>query len=444
MNAEARELLVISHGMPPTPRLIKLLKHLPERGWSVRLLTPSRAPLVDPRFAGPWLDGVATDRVSALRPISDWLRGAPAPRNVEAWVGAARPGEPSWIERLGRRLLLWTNTPDDLIGWIPFAVPRILRLMRRHPIRAVLASGPPFSSVLIGSLASRLGRRPLVADFRDAWVEDEDDPFGTLGGRFRAPYGRGRIAVLRGLERFCLGSAEAVFFTSHYTLTRYLRRYPKLHPKVELVLNGAEETDFAAPAEALSSFTFSHVGTLHDYQWRDVQLFLSALFRARSREPALRSARLWLAGHIGDAFLARLRAAITELQIADSVSVDGPMPYARAVSVLKGSGAVLLFAGGNRFTRLTKVSDAAASGRPVLALAASDGETARCVRDLGQTVYSGDSADELAAILVSLFQQGPPAQGVEHPFPFPYPHPANWRTGVEQIARRLDRIAGPA
>lgn len=342
------------------------------------------------------------------------------------------------VESLARRVLLACNTPDGLVGWIPFAAARARNLARRGAFDAIFASGPPFSVVLAGAIASRLTGRPWVADLRDAWVEDPDDPFGVIGGSFRAPYGRGRIRVLRWMEALCLRSARSILFTSRHTLERYATRYPDLGPRAELVLNGVDERDFLVPPVAFANFTFAHTGTLHDYQRDNVDLLLRAFGHARVRSPGV--ATLYLAGHIGDSLRAWLDGRIAGLGLADSVVVDGTIPYARAIAVMKGAGAILLLAGRNRFMRLTKVSDAAAAGRPILALAAEDGETGRCVRELGGTVYSGDSMEELAQILTRLQEQGPPRPDEHHAFPFPYPHPANWRTAAEQVARRLDAI----
>jgi hypothetical protein len=90
--------------------------------------------------------------------------------------------------------------------------------------------------------------------------------------------------------------------------------------------------------------------------------------------------------------------------------------------------------------RLTKVSDCLAAGRPMLALAPEDSETARHVREAGDTVYSGHSVEELATVLRQLFQRHHNDSFEEKPFPFPHPNPLNWQTNAMQLAARLDAL----
>jgi glycosyltransferase involved in cell wall biosynthesis len=328
-----------------------------------------------------------------------------------------------------------------MVGWLPFALYAGIRLIRRHPVRAIVASGPPFTTVLLGWLLTLLTSRPLLVDMRDAWAEDESDPFGTIGGRFRAPYGKLRIRTLRRLEGTVIKAARGIFFTSTYTLRRYLERYPGAAPRSELVLNGVEESDFAREPPATNAFTFAYVGTLHDYQLPDVERFLAAFAHALTVDPSFGSARVFLAGHHGAALAKHLEALVSQYRLGDCVTIAGPIPHEEAIDVLKAAGTILLVAGANPFVRLTKIPEAAAAQRPVLVLAAPGSETARCATDLGQTVSSGQSIQELAGLLLRF-------RGAERPgvagFPFPYPHPANWRAAAEQVARRLDTVTREA
>lgn len=439
-----REILVLVPALPPTPRALKLCQHLLSFDWRPCLLAPKRPDRADWRFGGLPED-VHVETTRFLRPLSERLRprGASAKATSrEQGPEAGRAGSFGILGGLARRALLWANTPDDAAGWLPFAVARALKLARERPIRALLATGPPFTTVVAGSLVARATGLPLVADFRDAWTLDEADPFGTIGGNFRAPFGRPRRKALRWLEERCLSASGLVLFTSRFTQDRYLETFPALKEKALLLLNGVDEGDYEAPPERLDGFTFTCIGSFHEFQWPQVDLLLAALALARERYSAFATARLRLGGFMGTAFTERLNQGIAARGLAATVCVEGVMPHARAVALQKGSGALVLFAGANRFIRLTKVSDCMAIGRPTLAMAAADGETGRCIREIGGHVYSGASTEELAGILWELFQQGPPAIAPEAPFPFPYPHPLHWRTSVERLARRLDAL-GP-
>jgi glycosyltransferase involved in cell wall biosynthesis len=354
----------------------------------------------------------------------------PAPRPAECELGR--------VQRMIRSILLWLNTPDDLVGWLPFAVWRGYWLGRQAKVGLILASGPPFTTVLIGALLKRLTGWSFVADFRDAWVNDRSDPFRVIGGSFRAPYGRTRIRALEAIERFCLSHSDLVVFTSTFTRNRYCHSYPFLKTRSVVILNGAEEEDFVAPPQRQEAYTFTYIGSLHEFQLPQLGLFLRALREGSQRSSVLAASRVLIAGSRGSQADAWLRSQIVAEGLLELTTLLGDVRHEEAVAFLKGSGAILLFVGENCYPRLTKVTDAAAVKRPVLAFASEGAETALHIRTLGQIVYSGTSAVEVATLLESLATDGwsPP----DGKFPFPYPHHLNWRAAAKHLASLLDRL----
>jgi hypothetical protein len=210
-----------------------------------------------------------------------------------------------------------------------------------------------------------------------------------------------------------------------------------------LVVNGIDSEAFETPARSLGGFSFVYVGTLHEFQIADVELFLESLARARQLEPALATSLVYLAGYRSNRIEARLRERARRLGLESGLISAGMLPRPDATAVVKGAGVLLLFAGSNHFTRLSKLSDYAAAQRPIIALAAANSETARCVRELDQSVYSGSSADALAELIVQVFRQNRARPPTDSTFPFPFPHPLNWQTGAKQLAELLDRLVPP-
>ena len=436
-----RGVLVLTASFPPTPRVLKLSKHLPSFGWTPHVVVPAPRRLGDPRFGAAQLPSDLEIHATACVPTPSQILSRRASRRATgpapAPGGAPRAARPARAGMgLLRSALLWLNTPDELIGWLPFAWWRGRTLTRRRDIRAIIASGPPFSTVLAGALLHAWTGLPLIADFRDAWTLDPADPFGTIGGTFRAPYGRRRVAALQALEHFCLARSHRVLFTSQYTHDRYIEAYPFLAGRSAIVWNGVEESDFRAPARDLGAFTFAYVGSLHDYQWPQVELFLRAFRIASSRWPEMASSRLLFAGHRGDDLQRRLAGLLEGEGLSPRTTLLGVLQHDDAVAVMKGAGALLLFVGSNRFIRLFKLSDCAAAGRRILTLAADDSETARHTRRLGHDVYAGDSADELAERLRGAVASGLTTTNDE--FRFPFPHELHWRRATQQVAELLD------
>jgi hypothetical protein len=106
---------------------------------------------------------------------------------------------------------------------------------------------------------------------------------------------------------------------------------------------------------------------------------------------------------------------------------------------MKGAGAILMLAGANRFTRLSKLSDGLATGRPLIGFAPLDSETAAHLRAEGQSVLSEPTAGDVARTLVDLRRARAP--GTED-FPFPFPHELHWRSLAARVTERLERYTG--
>lgn len=441
-----RRLLIVVHAFPPMPRILKFARHLPEFGWDASFLAPRQRARGDERFGGARsLPGVEVRETFFLPAPENVARAAAALRGRPAsGMGeeARPPVDPARapLGTLARRLLLWGSTPDDLAGWLPWAVWQGRRLVRRKRIDALLASGPSFSSVLAGVLLGRLTGRPLVADFRDAWVQDPVDPFGCVGGSFTAPEDRPRTRVLAWLERRSIAAAGSILFTSDSTREAYDRVYPEAAARSRVLYNGVEESDFGAAPEPFAGFAFTCVGTLHEFQREQVQLFLRAFGLALRREPGMAGCEVRFCGHRPASIEAAIEHAARDAGVEARLRREGGVAHARVVSLIKGSGAQLLFVGRSRFIRPSKLSEYLATGRPILALASHDSETARQLNGSAHAVFGGESPDELAAVIAGLWRSHWQDRPSTHPFPFPYPHPLNWRSSAAALAGLLDRL----
>jgi glycosyltransferase involved in cell wall biosynthesis len=423
-----RSLLVVAPAYPPMPRLLKLQEYLPELGWRPVFLVP-RGREGDPRFVTE-PTGRVDARADRVNPQA--LRWMPAfLRRQNAWTG--------WL----RLVFLWLHTPDELVRWIPWAVVRGRRAIREHDAALILASGPPFSTALVGLLLGGLTGAPLVSDFRDAWTIDPVDPFGCLNGTFRAPPSPRRRAFLTWLERKVFERSRLVLFTSDQTCASYIGRYPWLASRSSVLYNGVDEKDFAhapAPAEALA---VTYVGTLHEFQMAQAELCLRAFAQLAESGPC-QSVQFRLAGHRTPRIDARLRGLASQLGIAARSRFDGPLLHRAAIELLRGRGVQLLFAGQSQLIRLSKVSDCLATGRPILALAREDSETARHVLAAGHAVYGGSSEGELARLLRELLRRPAATSSNTPPFACPYPHRLHWQSIGEAAARLFGNLVKPA
>ena len=431
----ARCVLMLVSGFPPAReyvlRTVKFAKYLPEWGWTPLIVTPFGKVGVgtEPLVAVP--DGVAVKRIPrapTLSALVAWMRkgrdGGGSGSSVA--FGTKTRAISRWFESGARRILLWGDTPDAFAGWIPFAVVAGWWLARRYEVCAIHASGPPFSVVYAGVELSRLTGLPLIADFRDAWTLDSSDP-----GEFWGP-SRMKNRLLRILERRVLRRSRAVLFTSRATRTLYLNEYPMIEAKSHIIYNGADPDDFVGATPGIERATVAHVGTLHDFQWNQVEMFLRGFAQALLAGGVPPDTQLIFAGAIGQKLRLRLEARVRELGIDCFVQVTDFLPHGQAVRWMRGSRVLLLFAGTNPYVRLSKISEYLAAGAYMLAFASGESETAEEVRRYGGRVLSEASEEAVAAALMVAFStqsdKRSRLQSLEHP------HPLNRRTEAQYLA----------
>lgn len=148
-------------------------------------------------------------------------READAPRD---WLK-----ERSWLSALYTHLI---NFPDAQIGWMPGAVWSGRRLIKGWRPDIIFASGPPFTTLLIAHILSRVARLPLVVEFRDRW---SDDPY------YPPPPWRRKLDMW--LERHIVARSVSVVTVSEPWAEAYRLRYGK--PTL-VVCNGYDAEEIGA------------------------------------------------------------------------------------------------------------------------------------------------------------------------------------------------------
>jgi glycosyltransferase involved in cell wall biosynthesis len=229
-------------------------------------------------------------------------------------------------------------------------------------------------------------------------------------------------------------------FTSRATRALYIGEYAGIKDRSYVIYNGADPDDFIEEVSPTERPTVAHVGTLHDYQWHQVQAFLLAFARSLRGGAVPRDSEIVFAGTIGLRLRARVERLLHDLEIVPSVKLVDFVPHQQAIRWMRTSHLLLLFAGNNPYVRLSKISEYLASGTPMLAFAAETSETAKDVRQYGGRVLSNSCANEIESELARVL--GHDSQTGWRPLAIDYPHPLNRRTEAQELASILDRIGG--
>lgn len=169
--------LLIAYEFPPiiaaqSLRWFYLANGLATLGVEVHVLCPNMPAL--PPFQEGLAPGVIIHRAWPGPYVgfsqSVYLRLAKRPQGA----GSAGPAgaQSIWLKmhRWGRRLLDQILFPDLRTEWAPFASLRLIQLLRTTPYSAIVASHEPGVDLLLGLLAKKITRAPLIVDLADPVV----------------------------------------------------------------------------------------------------------------------------------------------------------------------------------------------------------------------------------------------------------------------------------
>lgn len=262
-----RRVLLVSYTFPPVggagvQRVTKFVKHLPRFGWDVSVLTAENpsVPVLDQSLAS---DVPAETKVFRAR---TW---EPSYKMKSQIVGDT-PTRQRAIGRLlgfvkggARRLAGLMLQPDPQVLWHPRAKALGRSVLANEKHDAILVSGPPFSSFLLGASLSKRSGVPLVLDYRDEWGLSNQYWENKRGGRFAAAWQERQ-------QRRVLGGSSAVIATTHAS-AKHLAELCASHGKrmeVATIYNGYDPDDFSEFADCLRGqelpcrFRLMYVGTL--------------------------------------------------------------------------------------------------------------------------------------------------------------------------------------
>ncbi len=219
----------------------------------------------------------------------------------------------------------------------------------------VIATSPPYASLIAGSrIARRLGW-PLIVDYRDPWS-------AHTWPRWR----RGALAnrLSRRVERPIVAASAARILNTPAMRDAFERHFPEAPAARNYVIpNGFDPQDPPPPLAQTGPVEIVHAGEI--YTGRSLVPVLQAARRLHARHPD-RPIRVTTYGELPAIEVARIRAA----DLTDLVRVHPRIPFTRLFSDLQSAHALLAIVGDHMlYSAPYKVYDYMAAGRPILGLA---------------------------------------------------------------------------
>ncbi len=237
-------------------RLLKFARYLPDYGWLPTVLT------VDPKYAA--FPSVDESLLYEIPPEVEIVRTRSwDPFRIYGRLQGKRKDEVVKVgyiegEQKFKKCARWLRgnifLPDARVGWIPYASREAHNLLKSHKFHAILSTGPPHSTHLIGLSAHKASELPWVVDMRDPWVEIYygDQMYETVIAR----------RIQAHLEHRVLSTASAVISVSKHVGKGLKRRVSMQH--YETIPNGYDPNDLSSTHSAphtRDSFVIAYVGT---------------------------------------------------------------------------------------------------------------------------------------------------------------------------------------
>jgi glycosyltransferase involved in cell wall biosynthesis len=385
-----KRLLLISYHFPPVggagvQRPLKFVKYLRRYGWDVSVLVAANpsVPVFDESLCRDLPQDLVIEKARTWEPDYQTKQQL-AGKASAAGTQASRKGLVAGIKGLAKRTVKGiANTllqPDQQMLWLPNALGAAKRLLKRLPHQAILATAPPYSNLILGSILKRKTGLPLVVDYRDEW---------DLSSQYLENSKRDWFSCLvqERMQRSVLRRADAIIATTQGSTARLQERARQAGSRAPAfcIFNGFDDDDFSylpaitsATQTERSRFRLVYTGTL--WNLTTVEPLVRAIERLHADMPELlERLELVFVGRKTPEQIAILnRIATTRCQIVLRDYCD----HSEALGLMADADALcLLLSGvpGAERVAPAKLFEYLALRKPILAIT-PEGETAAIVR----------------------------------------------------------------
>lgn len=264
--------------------------------------------------------------------------------------------------------------PDEKVGWLPFALPAALRLIRERSPRVIFSSSPPYTAHLVAMACKRVTGLPWVCEFLDPWVDYTHFKPLTPINAWANLWLEG--AIVRG--------ADAVVGAMPGIIEGFRSRYHDVREdRYHVITYGFDPADYAEEVEFRDRFTVTWIGSVFaERRPRGLVAAVRKLLEEERISPA--DFRL---SFVGTMDLDSLRM-VSEAGIDEVVEMVGFVTYRESIRRMRSSHLLTFqLAEGRdaRFVYTGKMFEYFGARRPILALV-GEGATRELIEELGAGV----------------------------------------------------------
>jgi glycosyltransferase involved in cell wall biosynthesis len=297
------------------------------------------------------------------------------------------------------------STPDEEIGWLPFAFVKGLRLLRKEKVDVIYTTSPPHSAHLIGYGLKWLTEIPWIADFQDPWTLS---PWHDSLVKQSLAY-----QIETRMEAKIMDRADRVIFNTTHAMAEHMKHYGEaLAQKSIAIPNGFDPEDMerltrnGKTKRPKGKLTLLHAGTL--YRKRNPLPLIEAVHRLH-RQGILSVDNFHLA-FVGKATMEEeANERIQELGLTELAHFSPPVQHEECLRLMRDAEALLLLQPETRLQVPAKLYEYGYLQKPILAITEPDGAAADIIKQHQMGVIAPNTVEAIVDGLIKLlddFQNG--------------------------------------
>lgn len=379
MDQIIKKVLIITYYWPRSggagvQRWLKFTKYLPEYGWEPIVLTVKE----ENASYAQWDETLAQEIDPALRvirtpsfePYSIYTKLSG--KKEIPFGGFSNEGSPTLFQRVSRFVRGNFFIPDPRRGWNHYAIKAGRKLLEEEKFDAIITTGPPHSTHLIGLQLKNLTRVRWIADFRDPWTDIYY--YRELSHSALAKW------YDRKLEKKVLLNCDMIVTVGNVIKNLFLSKSQKLaDDKIEVITNGYDPADFKdCDKKAADRFTITYTGTISLHYRLDGFVDAMKVLPDEIKE----NMYIRIAGSISQNLIDLFQRS----GLSSQLDYKGYVSHQQSIAFLFESSVLLLLipeVPENKGILTGKFFEYLAAGKPILAIGPKEGDVADILKETG-------------------------------------------------------------
>ncbi|MFX0134055.1 MAG: glycosyltransferase [Candidatus Hodarchaeota archaeon] len=367
-----KKLLMISYHFPPSiinggERVFKFAKYLPLYHVEPHIITIKEKYISEKYIRKETLLKVKIYRTiyldctmiyniyAKLKAIRDYYKKKRKNRNPISYIIDKDDVSMYYRTSGSNKFFAWFLIPDIHIGWLPFALMRSIKVIKKKKIRTAFTTSGPFTSHLVGGF--------LKCFYNIRWIADFRDPY-TNNANLYVPTSLHK-RIHKCIEKNIIKRADVIISNTNEWNRRLKEIYPEFSNKMYTIPNGFDPSDYVfqnIPKDNNGKIKLMFVG--HLYASRTPLPLFQAL---RQMKSYLRLDKLVSVEFVGKNNLTNM---IKDFHLDDIVVDKGYLVKEKVLKLLSQADIAILIGGKgiDNGSMPSKIFDYFAYRKPILAI----------------------------------------------------------------------------